>query len=60
LTINLTGVANAQRLGVTLGSVSDGTNLGSVQIPMGVLSGDTNANRSLNAGYVAQTKGQSG
>ena len=39
VTINLTGVANAQRLGVTLGSVSDGTNLGSVMIPMGVLIG---------------------
>ena len=60
VTINLTGVANAQRVGVTLGSVCDGTNVGDVLIPMGVLSGDTNANGSVNAGDVSQTKGQSG
>ena len=38
---HLGGMAtNAQRLGVTLQSVSDGTNLGSVMVPMGVLAGD--------------------
>lgn len=60
VTINLSGVANAQRLGVTLSDVSDGTNLGSVQIPMGVLSGDTNGNGSVNATDVSQAKLQSG
>jgi hypothetical protein len=60
VTINLAGVTDAQRLGVTLSSVSDGTNLGSVHVPMGVLSGDTNANGAVNAGDAAQTKGQSG
>ncbi len=29
-------------------------------IPMGVLAGDTNANRAVNASDVSQTKGQSG
>ena len=60
ITVNLTGVTDAQRLGVTLMNVNDGTNTGDVLIPMGVLSGDTNANGSVNAGDAAQTKGQSG
>jgi hypothetical protein len=60
VTINLTGVANAQRLGVTLTNVSDGANLGSVMIPMGVLLGDTTGNRSVNSSDISQTKGQSG
>jgi hypothetical protein len=60
VTINLTAVTNAQRLAVNLSNVSDGTNIGNLLVPMGVLSGDTNANGSVNAGDVAQTKGQSG
>ena len=43
VTVNLTGVTNAQRLGVTLMNVNNGTSTGDVLIPMGVLSGDTNA-----------------
>jgi hypothetical protein len=60
VTINLTEVANAQRLGVTLANVSDGANLGSVMIPMGVLSGDTNGNGLVNASDVSQTRAQVG
>ncbi|MEQ1354283.1 MAG: dockerin type I domain-containing protein, partial [Candidatus Acidiferrum sp.] len=60
VTVNLTGVTDKQRLGVTLSSVNDGTNLGSVMVPMGVLSSDTNASGSVNAADVSQTKGQSG
>jgi hypothetical protein len=60
ITVDLTGVTNAQRLGVTLMNVNNGTATGDVFIPMGVLSGDTNANGSVNAGDAAQTKGQSG
>jgi Dockerin type I domain len=60
ITVNLTGVTDAQRLGVTLMNVNDGTSTGDVLIPMGVLSGDTNANGAVNAGDAAQTKGQSG
>ncbi|MEP6602165.1 MAG: hypothetical protein ABJB49_10210 [Nitrospirota bacterium] len=60
VTVNLTGVTNAQRLGVTLSSVNDGTNVGSVMIPMGVLSGDTNASGGVSAADVSQTKAQSG
>ncbi len=58
--VNLTGVSDAQRMEVTLSNVSDGVNLGSIHIPMGLLNGDTNGNGSVNAGDAAQTKGQSG
>ena len=37
VTVNLTGVSNAQRLGVTLKDVCNGTISGDVMIPMGVL-----------------------
>ena len=60
VTLNLTGVANAQRLGIALSNVSDGVGLGSRMIPMGVLAGDTGGNGVVNATDVSQTKGQSG
>jgi hypothetical protein len=60
VTVNLTGVANAQRITVTLGNVNDGTNLGDVAVSMDVLLGDTNANGSVNATDVSQTKSQIG
>ena len=60
VTVDLTGVTNAQRLGVTLMNVNNGTSTGDVLIPMGVLSGDTNASGGVTAGDVAQTKAQSG
>jgi hypothetical protein len=60
VTINLTGVANAQNLGITLNSVSDGTNSGNVSITMGVLEGDTTANGKVNSSDISQTQSQSG
>ncbi len=60
VTVNLSGVTNAQRIVVTFFGVSDGTNTSNVAIPMGILLGDTNGNGSVNASDVAQTKGQSG
>jgi hypothetical protein len=60
VTVNLTGVANAQRLAVTLFGVSDGVNAGDVAVPMGVLSGDTTADTFVNSTDIAQTKSQSG
>ena len=60
VTVNLTGVANAQRITVMLASVNDGTTIGDVAIPMGVLAGDTNGNGTVNAGDIGQTKAQSG
>ena len=60
VTINLTAVADQQRLGVTLVDVCDGTNQGNVLIPMGVLAGDTAPNGIVNASDVGQTKAVSG
>src|SRR5438128_2578505 len=60
ITVNLTGVTDAQRITVTLNSVSDGTNSGDVPISMAVLDGDTTANGVVNAGDVSQTKSQVG
>jgi hypothetical protein len=60
VTINLTGVTDAQRLGVMLSNVNDGQRMGNVMIPMGVLSGDTNANGNVNSSDLAQVKSQSG
>jgi hypothetical protein len=56
VTINLTGVTDAQRLGVTLNAVDDGTGAGNVLIPMGVLVGDTQGNGSVSATDVSETK----
>jgi hypothetical protein len=60
LTVDLTGVTNAQRITVTLLGVSDGTTTGDVSVPMGVLIGDTNANGSVSASDIGQTKAKSG
>lgn len=57
VTIPLTNVANAQRIEVTLFAVNGAGNL---IIPMGVLVGDTNANGTVNASDVSQTKAQIG
>jgi hypothetical protein len=61
VTVNLTGVTNAQTITLTLSGVSDGTGTtGNISVPMGVLIGDTTADGSVNAGDIGQTKSQSG
>jgi hypothetical protein len=60
VTVNLTGVTNAQRITVTLLGVNNGTSTDDVGVQMGMLIGDTNNNGSVSAGDVAQAKGQSG
>jgi hypothetical protein len=60
VTINLTGIINAQTVTVTLTGVNDGTNVGTVVVPMSVLLGDTTANGLVNSSDVAQTQSQSG
>jgi len=57
VTIPLTNVANAQTINVTLFGVNGS---GNVVIPMGVLVGDVNGNRTVNAADVAQTKARIG
>jgi hypothetical protein len=60
--VNLTDVANAQEITVTLTNVTDtlGNSSPSVPCTMGVLVGDTTVNRIVNASDIGQTKAQSG
>jgi hypothetical protein len=60
ITVNLTGVTNAQRLGVTLANVNNGSATGDVFIPMGVLAGDTTGDGAVNSADIGQTKSKSG
>jgi hypothetical protein len=56
VTVPLTGVANAQRMALTLFGVNDGTNLGDVVIPIGMLLGDVNATRRADSGDVTAVR----
>jgi hypothetical protein len=60
--VNLTGVSNAQTITVNLTNVTDslGNNSMTVTAPMGVLQGDTNGDRFVNAGDTTQTRSRSG
>jgi len=58
VTVNLTGVANAQTIVVTLTTVSDGTNTSNVQATMGVLLGDVNASGRVDAADVSSVRQQ--
>jgi hypothetical protein len=60
--VNLTGVASAQTLNLTLNNVADsaGNFSGTISVSMNVLVGDTNADRFTDAVDVGQTKSQSG
>lgn len=60
VTVDLTGVTNAQTITISLNGVSDGTTTGNVPVTMGVLAGDTTGNGTVNATDVGQTKSQSG
>jgi hypothetical protein len=60
--VNLTGVANAQTIKVSLTNVSDsaGDVSPAVSAQMGVLLGDTNGDGFVNSADISQTKSQSG
>jgi hypothetical protein len=62
MTVQLTGVTDAQVVGVTLSNVTDDIAqvLPNIVVSMGVLLGDTTANKSANASDVSQTKLRSG
>jgi len=60
VTVNCTGIPNASDIAITLTNVNDGTNVGNVSIPMGVLVADTTADRFVDSADIAQTKSQSG
>jgi hypothetical protein len=56
--VNLTGVANAQRLAITLSAVNDGTNVEDVSVPMAVLLGDVDASGRVDSTDVFQVRQQ--
>ena len=60
--VNLTGVANAQQLTVSLANVIDsaGNSNASVGVSMGVLLADANGDRVVNSGDAQQTRNRSG
>jgi hypothetical protein len=62
MTVNLTGVANAQTLTVTLSGVTDQFSqvLPDTPVSVNMLIGDTSGNGTVNATDVAQTKAQAG
>lgn len=60
VTLDLTAVANAQTLGITLTGVNDGSSTSDVFIPMGVLLGDSNNSGSVSASDIGQVKSASG
>ena len=62
MTVNLTGVTNAQTTTVSLDNVTDSSSqvLPTTAIPIGFLLGDTNGNGSVNATDISLTKSQSG
>ncbi len=62
MTVNLTGVTNAQTLTITLSNVTDtfGEILPDALVSIGILIGDTTGDRSVNSGDIGQTKSKSG
>ena len=62
VTVDLTGVANAQHLIITLSNVQDGSGgiFAAVPARMDVLIGDTTGNGAVNSSDISQTQGQSG
>jgi hypothetical protein len=60
VTVNLTGVTNAQTAVIRLNNVSDGTTTANVAVQMGVLAGDTTGNGLVNSTDISQTQAQSG
>ncbi len=60
VTIDLTAVADAQTLAISLLNVNNGSTTGDVVIQMGVLLGDTNGDGFVNSGDALQTRNRSG
>ena len=58
ITVNVTGISNAQCCTVTLLGVSDGTNFGNVSVPVCFLLGDVNASGRVDSGDVSLVRQQ--
>ncbi len=61
MTVNLTGIADMQKVIVTLSNVTDSFAqvLPDTAVSMNILIGDTNGNKAVNSADIAQTKSQS-
>lgn len=59
-TVNVSGVTSGQYITVTLAGVNDGVNTNDVAVRMGILTGDTTGDGSVNSADIAQTKSKSG
>lgn len=60
VTVNLSSVANAQTVGITLTNVTTGPDTGNVFVPFKVLLGDANGDATVNVGDAQQTRNRSG
>lgn len=60
VTVDLTGVSNAQTLTVNLLGVTDGVNTDDISVTMSILTGDTNRDGFVDSADISQTKAQSG
>ena len=59
VTVNLSGVSNAQKIVVTV-NINDVIGAMDVDVPVSMLVADTTANGSVNSSDISQTKAQSG
>jgi hypothetical protein len=62
MTVNLTGVADVQKLTITLSNVTDSFSqvLADTAVSVNMLIGDTTGNKTVNSSDISQTKAQSG
>ena len=60
VTLDLTGVTNAQTIALKLANADDGANHGDILVPITFLAGDTSGNGAVTSSDVAQTKTQVG
>ena len=60
VTVNLGAVSNEQTITINLTGVAGAGTPANISVPMGVLAGDTNADRRVNVGDTNQTKSNSG
>jgi hypothetical protein len=58
--VNLTGVANEQKIEITLAGVNNGLTISNVVVPMGVLLGDVNADTFVLSGDYTAVRQKSG